>query len=389
MSSGGLRNDCKMNFTFPVGFPLEYWDAAQGNRYLALVEAFLRPSIMVKDNVEKYVKRAERIGVSLLHIRQAHLGTDGGIKLIRKLTAELEAKQVELSFGETLVSAREDRHTAVTTKREAEYGSLVIAPGRHGFDFLRKFMKETGIFYADNSIDVGIRVETTLERYPIVRDYYDPKFFFPERTRTFCTNSGNAHVVQEKYVSSAGNLYYSVNGHAYSPETRPNGLVNFALLRTVAFTEPIASGQDYAETMASLAMLTGGGHPVMQRVGDFRLAKRTTQAQLNDDLYDFAPTLKDATPGDIALAMPSKFLNSIWKSLKKLDTIVPGVLHPATIMYYPEIKLYANKPVFKNASFMAAADIYLVGDGAGTSRGITGAWASGMRAAEAVAAKLR
>jgi uncharacterized FAD-dependent dehydrogenase len=54
-------------------------------------------------------------------------------------------------------------------------------------------------------------------------------------------------------------------------------------------------------------------------------------------------------------------------------------------MYYPEIKLYANKPVFKNDKFLACEDIYLVGDGAGTSRGITGAWASGMRAAEAVA----
>ena len=23
-STGGMRNDCKMNFTFPIGFPLEY-----------------------------------------------------------------------------------------------------------------------------------------------------------------------------------------------------------------------------------------------------------------------------------------------------------------------------------------------------------------------------
>jgi uncharacterized FAD-dependent dehydrogenase len=235
---------------------------------------------------------------------------------------------------------------------------------------------------------VGVRVETKQERYSIVNDYYDPKFLFPEQTRTFCTNSGNAHVVQEKYTSAAGNIYYSVNGHAYSQDTKANGLVNFAVLRTVGFTEPIASGQDYAETLAALAMLTGGANPIMQRVGDFRLHKRTTREHLNGDLYDFPPTLKSATPGDIALAIPSKFLVSIWKSLKKLDTIVPGVLHPATIMYYPEIKLYANKPVFKNDHFMAARDIYLVGDGAGTSRGITGAWASGMRAAEGIAAAL-
>jgi uncharacterized FAD-dependent dehydrogenase len=56
-------------------------------------------------------------------------------------------------------------------------------------------------------------------------------------------------------------------------------------------------------------------------------------------------------------------------------------------MYYPELKLYANKPAFINDSFMAADDVYLVGDGAGTSRGITGAWASGIRAADGIAQK--
>ncbi|MCM1320613.1 MAG: FAD-dependent oxidoreductase [Bacteroides sp.] len=382
ISSGGLRNDCKMNFTFPVGFPAEYWKKEQAEKYLLKIEEFLHPDILEKKNLDIYERRAARIGVDLLRIRQSHLGTDGGIKLIRRLTDELRNRGVDISFGETFLSADECAHAAATSAGEYSYGSLIVAPGRHGFDFLRTFMKKTGICYQDNSIDVGVRIETKLEHYPIVRDYYDPKFFFPEKTRTFCTNSGCAQVVQERYETSGGNIYYTVNGHAYSEKLKSNGLVNFAVLRTVSFTEPIASGQDYAEYLGALAMLTGGGHPIMQRIGDFRMRTRTTAAGLNSDLYDFEPTLKSATPGDISLAVPSKFLDSIWRALKQLDTIVPGVMHPCTIMYYPEIKLYANKPVFKNEYFMAAEDIYLVGDGAGTSRGITGAWASGIRAAE-------
>ncbi|GMO55352.1 MAG: hypothetical protein Ta2G_14470 [Termitinemataceae bacterium] len=384
MSSGGLRNDCKMNFSFPVGFPMEYWSAESSAPYLSRVEKFLQPSILEKTELDVYTKRSERVGVRLLKIRQSHLGTDGGIKLINELVARLQNAQVEVSFNEAFVGADAAAHKAFTNHREVEYGSLIVAPGRHGFDFLRKFMKEQNIPFSDNSIDVGVRVETTHARYSIVKDYYDPKFMFPERTRTFCTNSGNAHVVQEKYKSANGTIYYSVNGHAYSDETKPNGLVNFAILRTVFFTEPIASGQDYAENLASLAMLSGGGHPIMQRVGDFRLGQRSTNKDMNSDLYDFKPTLHSANPGDISLAIPSKFLVSIWKALKKLDTIVPGVLHPATIMYYPEIKLYANKPVFKDDYFQAAQDIYLIGDGAGTSRGITAAWASGMRAVDGI-----
>ncbi len=384
VSSGGLRNDCKMNFTYPIGFPTEYWEPVSAERYLERVEDFLQPEILPQQNLSTYQKRASRIGVELLMIRQAHLGTDGGLRLIKELMARLAGLGVEIALEETFISADTATKTARTDRREFGYDNLIVAPGRHGFDFLRKFMKETGIAYTDNSIDVGVRVETRIENYPIVRDYYDPKFLFPERTRTFCTNSGAAHVVQEKYTATNGQTYYSVNGHAYSHERKANGLVNFAILRSVEFTQPLASGQDYAEFLASLAMLTGGGHPIMQRIGDFRLGKRTTREGLNDDLHDFEPSLPSCTPGDISLAMPAKFLRSIWKALKQLDTIVPGVLHPGTILYYPEIKLYANKPVFKDEFFMAAESIYLIGDGAGTSRGITGAWASGLRAADGI-----
>ena len=59
-------------------------------------------------------------------------------------------------------------------------------------------------------------------------------------------------------------------------------------------------------------------------------------------------------------------------------------MHPSTIMYYPEIKLYANKPQFPDQYFQAKKDIYLIGDGAGTSRGIVAAWASGIRAAKGI-----
>ena len=210
ISCGGLRNDCKMNFTFPVGFPLEYWTKQSAKPYLERIENFLNPHILQKDNLEKYTRRSEKIGVQLLNIRQSHLGTDGGIRLIKELTSKLTEMGVELSFGETLLSANEKEHRAITDKREIQYKHLIVAPGRHGFDFLRKFMEQLNIQYKDNSIDVGIRLETKKEHYPIVEDYYDPKFLFPERTRTFCTNSGSAHVVQEKYTSSKGETYYSV-----------------------------------------------------------------------------------------------------------------------------------------------------------------------------------
>lgn len=382
-STGGMRNDCKMNFTFPIGFPLEYWDEETAERYLDEVTKFLKPTILPKSNIATYQSRAERLGCSLLEIKQTHLGTDGGLELIKKLQAELQAHGVELGLKEEMLTIDNKEKTIVTNKRTIGYRTILIAPGRQGFHFLQDVMKMLDIPYIDNVVDVGIRVETRLEHYPIVKDYYDPKFYFKEKVRTFCTNSGNAHVVKEKYATERGDIWYSVNGHAFkADESKNNGLVNFALLKTVRFTEPLASGQDFAEHLGLLAALMGGGKPLMQRVGDFRLGRRSKVATFNEDLYDFKPSLADCCPSDISLAMPAKILRYIWSAMKNLDTIVPGVLHPSTIMYYPEIKLYANKPSYKDENFQVAEGVFFAGDGAGTSRGITGAWASGIRASE-------
>ncbi|MDP2790581.1 MAG: pyridine nucleotide-disulfide oxidoreductase [Rectinemataceae bacterium] len=389
VSSGGLRNDCKMNFSWPIGFPEACWNREQAEHQLARVEEFLLPSIMDKKNVGVYFHRAEKLGVKLLEIRQSHLGTDGGLELIKTLVARLRGLGAEISLGETMLGFDPERRIARTDKREIGYRNLVIAPGRGGFAFLQEMMNAAGIAYRDNIVDIGIRVETKEERYPIVKDYYDPKFLFPKKTRTFCTNSRSAYVVQEKYGDKESGPWYSVNGHAWSSSRPENGLTNFAILKAVTLTAPLASGQSYARMLGMQAALLGGGRPIMQRVGDFRLGKRSFAESFTGDLYDFEPTLPSCTPGDIGLSAPAKILNALWNAMKLLDSIVPGLLHPSTIMYYPEIKLYANRPAFADGHFRAAEGLYLVGDGAGTSRGITAAWASGLRAADGILAALK
>lgn len=388
VSTGGLCNDCKMNFTFPVGFPEEYWTAEQAAPLLGETASHLVPEILPTRDIHVYARRAERLGVKLLEVRQSHLGTDGGVRLANELLKAVEGLGAAVSLRETLREVRAGERVAVTDRREIGYRALVVAPGRKGFSFLQTLMDRLGIPYVDNVVDVGLRLETRERNYPIVRDYYDPKFLFPDHVRTFCTNSGDAHVVKEKYAGREGREWFSLNGHAFSAERGGAGLVNFAVLKTVRLTAPLASGQEYAEMLGQLAMVMGGGQPLMQRVGDFRLGKRSRAESFTGDLYDFEPTLKSCTPGDVSLAMPAKILRSIWKSMKLLDTIVPGVLHPSTVMYWPEIKLYANRPRFIDDSFQAAPGIWLIGDGAGTSRGITAAWASGIRAARGILATL-
>ena len=380
ISSGGLRNDCKQNYTFPVGFPFEHWTKEEAEELLEEVKNHLNPNIEKRFNIQKYVKRAKKIGVDILSIDQAHVGTDKSSALIASLIKKLEALHVEVALKtevQEVVSGKKE--IILTDSSIISFENLILAPGRADYSWLQDQLNTLHVEYHDNIVDIWIRVETKEEYYPIVKDYYDPKVLFPNKVRTFCTNSGNAHIVREKYKG-----YYSINGHSLSKESKPNGLVNFALLKTIRLTEPVVSGQQFGTILGQMVMQLSGGSVIMQRVGDFRLGSRSKKETFNSDLYNFEPTLKNAVAADLSLSMPAKILRDIWKALKMLDTIIPGVLHPSTILYYLEIKTYSNKPKFINKNFMVKEGYYIIGDAAGTSRGITAAWASGIRAANGI-----
>jgi uncharacterized FAD-dependent dehydrogenase len=383
--SGGLLNDCKQNYSYPIGFAEEIWSRQEAERLLPQVENCLKPTIKEKQNLQLYQRRAERLGVKLLDVRQAHVGTDCSRALIQRLLDELRRRGVKFLLENEVTDVLDDSAgtgIVIAGTEKIRCKKVLVAPGRKGFSFLQKVMEGMGIAYIDNVVDVGIRVETRVDYYPIVNDYYDPKFLFPGGVRTFCTNSGHARVVLEKYQG-----FSLVNGYALSKAQAGNSLVNFALLKTIGLKDPVRSGQQMAIFLARLANEIGGGMPLMQRIGDFRMGKRSTAETFNEDLFDFPPSCP-VTAGDLGLAVPAKIMRHIWAALKKLDTIVPGVLHPSTIIYYPEIKMYANKPAFLDNHFRVSRNVYMAGDGAGTSRGITGAWASGIRAAEGIVQSL-
>ncbi|WP_321314634.1 FAD-dependent oxidoreductase [Halarcobacter sp.] len=377
ISSGGLRNDCKQNYTYPVGFPLEHWEKDEAQKLLVEVANHLKPKMETRLNIEKYVQRAQKLDVNILAIDQAHVGTDKSSTLIKGLIDQLRDLNVTVAL-ETEVKelAANKKELTLSNDFKIEFENIILGPGRADYDWMQEQMDKLGVGYSDNIVDIGIRVETREENYPIVKEYYDPKILFPNKVRTFCTNSGCAHIVREKYKG-----YYSVNGHSMSRDKKPNNLVNFAMLKTIKLTEPVVSGQQFGKILGEMVMQLSGGSVIMQRVGDFRLGQRSKKETFNDDLYDFKPTLSNAVAGDLSLSMPAKILRDIWSALKKLDSIVPGILHPSTILYYPEIKTYSNKPQFLNKHFMVKEGYYIIGDGAGTSRGITAAWASGIKAA--------
>src|SRR6056297_2527249 len=151
-STGGLRNDCKMNFTFPIGFPQENWEREEAEHYLEQVKLVLKPNILPKENLLTYQNRAERLGAELLNVQQTHLGTDGGLELIKQLTARLRELGVAFALKEEMLRISEEEHVVHTNMRTIGYGSIIIAPGRKGFRFLQNVMDSIGVPYVDHIV---------------------------------------------------------------------------------------------------------------------------------------------------------------------------------------------------------------------------------------------
>jgi uncharacterized FAD-dependent dehydrogenase len=92
----------------------------------------------------------------------------------------------------------------------------------------------------------------------------------------------------------------------------------------------------------------------------------------------------DVTPGDIAMAYLQRLLKNILEGLKMLDKVIPGIDVDSTLLYAPEIKFYAMHIKTDKQLRTKIPNLYLAGDGAGISRGIIGAAATGIVAAKGI-----
>ena len=95
----------------------------------------------------------------------------------------------------------------------------------------------------------------------------------------------------------------------------------------------------------------------------------------------------DVTPGDISMALPHRIMMDIIEGLEKLNEIIPGVMSDSTLLYAPEIKFYAMRIKVDKNMEKSVSNLFAAGDGAGLSRDIVNAAATGLLAARGVMKK--
>lgn len=252
---------------------------------------------------------------------------------------------------------------------------VVLAPGRDGSTWLTKTFKKQGLDLYNNQVDIGVRVETSnIVMDEINTNLYEGKFIYNAsvgtKVRTFCSNP-SGHVVVENH---SGTML--ANGHAYHDPKLGSPNTNFALLVSHVFSEPFNEPNEFAHEVARLANMLSHGSIIVQRYGDIKRGRRTTEKRLKEGYT--VPTLPEAVPGDLGLVLPYNTMKSIIEMIEALDHITPGIANEHTLLYGVEAKFYSARPKVRDGFESEIDGLYVGGDGAGLTRGLAQAGANGI-----------
>ena len=334
------------------------------------------------DIVRDTIRKASSVGIKILPARIRHIGTDASREVLNNMYEALKPK-CDIMMGtfveDLLIENGRACGVVLADGTVHRSGSVIVAPGREGASWLAGVVAKLNIPIASMPVDIGVRVEVpdsvcedlTRHFYEIKCLYNTPTF--DDRCRTFCMNPSGFVV----YEYNQAHDLVTVNGHSLKNVKSRN--TNFAILVTKNFTQPFNDPIGYATHVAKLANMLAGGGILVQRLGDLRDGRRSTQSRIDRGMI--APTA-NAQPGDLSLVLPHRYLTDVVEFLDGLNSIMPGVNQNDTLLYGVEIKLYSLRlELRKNLEVPVIERLFMAGDGAGVSRGIIQAAASGVVAA--------
>lgn len=336
-----------------------------------------------KEKVEELERKASSADIKFIPIDQRLIGTDNACKVIDRIHSQLERREVKFLLKTSIKEIRE-RELLRENGDKVEFEYCIVCPGRSGMKWLEGQMDKMDIETQYLPVDIGVRVEVPASiMEPVCSVQQDPKFHirtstFDDFVRTFCVNH-RGFVVTEVYEEHVG-----VNGYSFIEKKSDN--TNFALLVKVGLTEPLEDTTAYGRSIATQVTILGGGKPLLQRLGDLRKGRRSYWSRI--ERGSVKPTLVSATPGDISIGIPYRILTGILEGLEKLDRVIPGVAGDSTLFYAPEVKYSAKKVLTNKNLETAVSNLFVAGDGAGVSRGIVTAAATGIIAARGVMQKI-
>ncbi len=381
----GAYSDGKFNITSEYGgWMTDYLSDSKVLELISYVDSIniKHGATIEKTNPDtKEVLEIEKSGIAhglkLLRGEVRHLGTEQNLQILQSIFKFLEDKiTMKYSCACKDILVEENIVKGIYLDDQLILAShVVIAPGRDGSKWLKELCDKHQIKMKNNQVDIGVRVETNdIIMSEINKHLYEGKFIFRTSVgttvRTFCSNP-SGHVVVENH---SGTML--ANGHAYKDQNLGSNNTNFALLVSHEFNEPFNRPNEYANQISTLANKLSNGSIIVQKYGDIKSGRRTTQKRLNEGFV--TPTLKEAVPGDLGLVLPYNTMKSLIEMTEALDFITPGIATEHTLFYGVEAKFYSARPEINENFETKINNLYMIGDGAGITRGLAQAGASGI-----------
>lgn len=392
VGGAGTTSDGKITLTPEFGGNLhEYFTHDELSRYIKEIDdIYVRygapDNSLFSPNEEisnKLIREGNKQGIKIIPSTYRHLGTDGSKIVISNIYNEIKDHiltkknviNIYQNDNKQFVVETEDGDTVIANK-------LVVATGREGSSFTSMLLQKLGVLSKSLAVDIGVRVETSASILKELTDnFYEVKCLYntptyDDRVRTFCMCPHGEVTTEYNKVENV----VTVNGHSNRFQKTDN--TNFALLVSKNFTEPFKDPNSYASHIARLANLLSDGGVLIQRLGDLKNGRRSTESRIERGMIQ--PTLK-CSPGDLSLVLPHRHLVSILEMLEALNHVFPGINNNDTLLYGVEIKLYSNKyNVDRNMESKDIPNLFIIGDGSGVTRSICQASIAGMVAGKAL-----
>ena len=338
------------------------------------------------DEIDEMKKLAKLAGMELIPMRVRHLGTENCLSILKSIREDLNGKlavRTESKVKNILVEGNKVKGVKLEDGEIIRGHFVVSAPGRVGSGWMQGEAMRLNLTSIPSPVDIGVRVELPAAILQKITDAtYEPKLIyysksFDDRVRTFCVNPYGEVVTEEV------DGIITVNGHSYANKKTDNS--NFAVLVSSTFTEPFDDPIGYGKYIAKLANLLGKG-VIVQRLGDLLGGRRSTKQRIDKCITN--PTLASAIPGDLSFVLPYRYLKGIIEMLESMDQIAPGVFSRHTLIYGVEVKFYSHRISLSKKLESEVENLFIIGDGAGITRGLLQASVSGMIAGGEIAKKL-
>ncbi|MBO4848812.1 MAG: FAD-dependent oxidoreductase [Clostridia bacterium] len=384
----GAFSDGKYNITNEFGGSLhEYIGKAKATELMRYVDSINMElggaGSKLYSTADSHIKKlCMQNKLHLLEASVRHLGTDKNYVVLEHLY-ELLKDRVDFFFRSPVDRVEKSGSGFLVYSHSEVYecDKCVVSVGRSGSKWMESVCRDLGIGTNSSRVDIGVRVELPAEIFSHLTDeLYESKIVYRtekygDLVRTFCMNP---HGV---VVSENTNGIVTVNGHSYEDPAMHTPNTNFALLVSKHFTEPFNDSTAYAENIAKLSNMLGGG-VMLQRFGDLIAGKRSTAKRIQESFT--VPTLS-ATPGDLSLVIPKRILDGVIEMIYALDAIAPGTANDDTLLYGVEVKFY-NMQVDINENLETVhKGLYVIGDCSGVTHSLSHASASGVFVARRIA----